>query len=387
MMNRPFQSRYDAIVVGARCAGAATAMLLARGGANVLLVDRGAHGTDTMSTHALMRAAVMQLSHWGLLDAVAATGAQAVTTTSFIYPGHDPIDIAIKPGEGVDALYAPRRYALDAVLADAAVEAGVDLHYGVQLTDLMRGADGAVNGAVLRDRLGQVRHVHAGIVIGADGRDSLVSRLTGAPKIAEMHNTSMAIYAYADGLANRGYRWFFGEAAAGGVIPTNEGQSCLFMSLPRRAMGAFRTALKPEGFRKVIAETMPALAEEIQGATLATRLVGFPGQPGYLRRGCGDGWALVGDAGYFKDPLTAHGISDALRDAQILADAVIDGCAERYAATRDAISHDMLRISDRIGSFEWTVDELMALHEGLNREMKGNQRWISENLRPLPLAA
>ncbi|WP_066553267.1 NAD(P)/FAD-dependent oxidoreductase [Croceicoccus bisphenolivorans] len=387
MFATPIQNRYDAIVVGARCAGAATAMLLARQGAKVLLIDRGAHGTDTMSTHALMRAAVMQLSHWGLIGKVVASGAQPVTTTSFLYEGEEPIDIAIKPGHGTSALYAPRRYALDAILSDAAVEAGVDLHYGAQLVDLLRGPHGGVTGAVLRDRTGSTHEVAAGIVIGADGRHSTVAKLTGAATIKRAHHASMCVYAYADGLPNRGFRWFWAEGAAGGIIPTNEGHSCVFLSLPRTETRTFRTALSREGFRDALSTKMPGLAAETAEAAMATRPVGFPGEPGYLRRACGDGWALVGDAGYFKDPLTAHGISDALRDAQVLADAIVMGCTDHYAATRDAISGDMLTISDRIGSFEWTLDELMALHDKLNRTMKANHAWIAENLHAMAIAA
>ena len=87
--------RYNAVVVGARCAGAATAMLLARQGLSVLLVDRDRPGADTLSTLALMRAGVLQLSRWGLLDRVRAAGTPAITSTSFIY-GEETITVPIK---------------------------------------------------------------------------------------------------------------------------------------------------------------------------------------------------------------------------------------------------------------------------------------------------
>ena len=118
--------RYDAVVVGARCAGAATAMLLARHGLSVLLVDRDRHGADTLSTLALMRAGVLQLHRWGLLDRVRAAGTPPISSTSFIY-GDETITVPIKPRDGVDALYAPRRTLLDALLADAASDAGADV--------------------------------------------------------------------------------------------------------------------------------------------------------------------------------------------------------------------------------------------------------------------
>src|SRR5258705_10840670 len=122
-MNRPqdteaYAQRYDAVVVGARCAGAATAMLLARRGMRVLLFDRDRRGADTLSTLALMRAGVLQLHRWGLMDALLATGAEAIRSTSFIYDD-EAITVPIKPRNGVDALYAPRRTVLDPLLADA----------------------------------------------------------------------------------------------------------------------------------------------------------------------------------------------------------------------------------------------------------------------------
>src|SRR5436190_19829353 len=109
--------RYDAVVVGARCAGAATAMLLARQGASVLLLDRDRHGSDTLSTLALMRAGVLQLHRWGLLDRVREAGTPPIKATSFIY-GDETITLPIKPKNGVDALYAPPRTLLDALIPD-----------------------------------------------------------------------------------------------------------------------------------------------------------------------------------------------------------------------------------------------------------------------------
>src|SRR5262245_11924768 len=107
-VNASLDERYDAIVVGARCAGAATAMLLARRGLKVLVFDRDRRGADTLSTLAIMRAGVLQLHRWGLLDEVRASGAQAIRSTSFVY-GDEAITVPIKPRDGVDALYAPRR--------------------------------------------------------------------------------------------------------------------------------------------------------------------------------------------------------------------------------------------------------------------------------------
>src|SRR5262245_43742753 len=109
--------KVDVVVVGARCAGASTAMLLARGGARVLLVDKGAYGTDMLSTHALMRGAVLQLDHWGVLPEIVAAGTPAIHSTTFCYT-ESHVTVPIEPKHGVSALYAPRRTLLDRVLVD-----------------------------------------------------------------------------------------------------------------------------------------------------------------------------------------------------------------------------------------------------------------------------
>src|SRR5438445_616320 len=131
-------THYDVVVVGARCAGAATAMLLARNGLDVALVDRApAAGTDTLSTHALMRAGVIQLQRWGLLDQVVAAGTPAIRRTVFHY-GDAATTVALKPFGGVDALYAPRRTVLDPLLVDAARDAGADVVFGMSVTGVGR---------------------------------------------------------------------------------------------------------------------------------------------------------------------------------------------------------------------------------------------------------
>jgi flavin-dependent dehydrogenase len=138
---------YDVVVVGGRCAGAATAMLLARAGVRVALVDRAPAGGDSLSTHALMRAGVIQLHRWGLLDRVIAAGTPAVRHTLFRY-GDATTAVSLKPVAGVDALYAPLRSVLDPILVHGAAAAGADLMFGVSVTDVERAGDGRVVGVV-----------------------------------------------------------------------------------------------------------------------------------------------------------------------------------------------------------------------------------------------
>ncbi|HSD28004.1 MAG TPA: NAD(P)/FAD-dependent oxidoreductase [Vicinamibacteria bacterium] len=378
-------SRYDVLVVGARAAGAATAMLLARAGLRVLAVDRGAYGTDTLSTHALMRAGVLQLARWGVLDRIVAAGTPPVRRTVFHYED-GAIDVPIKPRDRVPALFAPRRTVLDRALVDAALEAGATVVHRIGVADLLRGRDGRVQGVILGEE-GRMRAVGADLVIGADGLRSAVAALVGAPTTRRGAYASANIYGYWSGLKADGYHWHWAPGAAAGAIPTNGGEVLVFASVSsRRFMEEVRSDV-PRGYRRVLEEAAPELAAALPRASLAGPLHGFPGQVGYLRRPFGPGWALVGDAAYFKDPITAHGLSDALRDAELLARAVVHGGDEAlagYEAARDALSERLFDVTDRVASFDWDTAALKALHLAFSDEMK---REVAEMLRfPAALA-
>jgi len=357
------------VIVGARCAGAATAMLLARAGLDVLVVEQGSPGADTLSTHALMRGGVLQLSRWGLLDAIKRAGTPKIETTTFHYGG-DPVEIRIKPRDGVDALYAPRRTVLDPLLADAAAAAGAHLAFRTRLTGLLRNADGRIGG-VLIESAGRTRRVAAGVVIGADGVASTVARSVGAQPYRTGRHMSGTIYTRARGLALAGYHWYYASGTSVGVIPTNDGETIVFASASRdRFMQELRFDL-PAGFGAIVRGTAPEVAAALDDASSAPHR-GFTGHPGFLRPAWGHGWALVGDAGYFKDPITAHGITDALRDAELLAHAVergTDAALAEYQSLRDDLSLRLFDITDEIASFSWDMRRLQTLHKALSDEM------------------
>jgi flavin-dependent dehydrogenase len=366
------EARYDVVVVGARAAGAATAMLLARRGLSVLAVDRGAYGTDTLSTHALMRAGVLQLARWGLLDRIEAEGTPRVRRTVFHY-ADEVVDIPIKPKGGVPALFAPRRTVLDRILVDAAVEAGATVRHRVRVADLVRGSGGRVEGVLLRSDDGGALAVRTGTVIGADGMRSTVASLVGAPVTRRGRHASAVLYGYWSGLEVDGYQWHWGRDTAAGTIPTNAGQVLLYAGVSSRRFAEETRADVPGCYRRVLGESSPGLAARLADARLVGTLHGFPGHPGYLRRPWGPGWALVGDAAYFKDPITAHGISDALRDAELLARAVETGteaAMAEYELVRDELSARLFEVTDRIASCDWELGELKALHRALSDEMK-----------------
>jgi len=364
---------YDVVVVGARPAGAATAYLLARNGLRVLLVDRARYGTDTLSTHALMRGGVLQLSRWGLLDRIVAAGTPPVRRTTFRY-AVDVVPITIKPSYGVDALYAPRRTVLDPILVDAAAEAGADVRFGATVTGVRRDPRGRVTGVAGRTRDGQHLLAHARIVVGADGIRSTIADAVEAPHERIGRSVAATTYGYWTGLDTDGYEWNFRPNAASGVIPTNHGQVCVFANASPRRIG--RGGLEP--LTQIVAHAPGDLAERLVAATPPAALRTFTGRPGYIRRSWGSGWALVGDAGYFKDPISAHGLTDALRDAELLATAITavirDGADEPdalagYQATRDKLSADLFDVTDRIAGHRWTDDQIPDLLLALNAAM------------------
>jgi 2-polyprenyl-6-methoxyphenol hydroxylase-like FAD-dependent oxidoreductase len=376
--------RFDAVVVGARAAGAATAMLLARDGARVLAVDRGTYGSDTLSTHALMRAGVLQLARWGLLDRVEAAGTPPVRRTVFHYPD-EVIDIPIKPRHDVPALFAPRRTVLDRLLVDAAVAAGAEVRHRVRLVDVLRGRERRVAGVVLEDADGAMRRVEASVVIGADGLRSSVAEHVDAPVTRRGRYASTSLYGYWAGLAVDGYHWHWSPAASAGAIPTNGGEVLLFAGVSQRRFEAEVRGGVRHAFRRILAEAAPDLARAVGGVGPVGSLHGFPGHPGVMRRPWGPGWALVGDAAYFKDPITAHGLSDALRDAELLAGAVArgsDAALADYEAARDDLSVRLFELSDKIASLEWDVEELKALHKALSEEMKREVTAMVEGAAP-----
>ncbi|NBC32167.1 MAG: NAD(P)/FAD-dependent oxidoreductase [Alphaproteobacteria bacterium] len=374
------RNRYDAVIIGARCAGAATAMLMARRGLKVLAVDRGAYGSDTLSTHALMRGGVLQLHRWGLLPRLIAAGTPPVRTTNFHY-GDEVVPVAIKPAHGVDALYAPRRTLLDSLMVDAAREAGAEIRHETVLESLVRDDDGRVMGATLTSSGRTSEAVQADLVVGADGTGSRVAREVDAPIVCQARDAAITLYAYWSGVPDGGYHWAYRPGVSAGVIPTNGGQTCIFAAMTRRRyVASIRDGRQKEGYRAVIAEAAPDLADRLAAARLETRINTFAGRKGYLRKPCGPGWALVGDAGYFKDPITAHGITDALRDADLLAEAAARGTRRAFAAyagTRDALSRDLFDVTDAIAAFDWDLESLKMLHRRLNTAMKDEVDYLA----------
>lgn len=373
------RTKYDVLVVGARCAGAATAMLLARNGQRVLAVDHGSYATDTLSTHALMRAGVLQLHRWGVLPRILAAGTPPVRRTSCHY-GSEITEVELTAGYGVDALYAPRRTLLDRTLVDAAREAGAEMRYGCIVTDLLRSRSGRVCGAVVQRADGRHAAIAADLVIGADGAGSSVARLVAAPVTRAGNHASATIYAHWPDLPDTGYHWHYRTGLSVGVIPTDGVQHCIFVAMPQSLYREHAQSGLASLYQRSLRELAPDLAEMMASSRPESRLWTFPGRNGFFRQASGPGWALVGDAGYYKDPLTAHGITDALRDAELLAGAAVrgtDAALAHYGAVRDDLSGALFDATEAMASFTWDLKRLPSLHIALSQAMKREVAYLA----------
>lgn len=367
---------YDVILVGSRVAGSSTALLLARHGHRVLLVDRVHMPSDSVSTHAILRSGVLQLKRWGLLDRVIDRGTPAVRNVTLGF-GDERISIELSTDHGVEALYAPRRYIIDAVLVEAAVEAGVEFRDGFRVTGLMRDTRGRVHGVLAGP---DEQPLTARLVIGADGVNSRIARLVEAPESQSHRPTNAVHYAYFTGIEHDGFWFQFTPGTNTGLIQTNNDEVLVFAGRPAHRMSEFREDPEPEFFR-LLHEGGADLAALVEAGGRVSKFRGTPGLPGFVRRPWGPGWALVGDAGYTKDPISAHGISDALRDAELCARAVdhaLRNPAEEsnalqvYERRRDSLSRAMYQASGALAAYHWDAAEasthMRAISDSVHRE-------------------
>jgi len=369
--------KYDVVIVGGRCAGAATALLAARAGGRVVVIDKGGYGSDTLSTHALMRGAVLQLHRWNVLHSIVNARTPPVRSTTFRYT-HTDVTVAIEPKHGVSALYAPRRTLLDRVLADAAMDAGADIRFRCDVERVLFDAAGRACGVAVRDS-GTSETIAADLVVGADGRYSTVAAQVGAATLREARHSTGSLYSYWEGLDQDAYDWTYRRHGSAGLIPTNDA-TCVFVGLPWQRFRHEVDAPAPIVYRRLIRDGFEELAARLSGARMVERVRGFAGQRGFIKQGSGPGWALVGDAGYFKDPLTAHGITDALRDAELLVRAAArgtDAAFAEYERTRLDLSEKLFAITDEIVSFDWDEGEAQALHRAFSAEMGREVRLLA----------
>ncbi len=359
-----WKERWDVIIVGARVAGAATALHLARAGHRVLIVDRAGPPKDTVSTHALMRSGVLQLSKLGVLERIVEAGTPAIRQINLVF-GSQQIKFPVADAFGVDAYYAPRRTLLDTVLLEAAIDAGATF-LGGSVSGVSHDSQGRVNGVMVRTETREST-IPARWVVGADGTQSRVARSVGAQLLRYHPPANGLVYGYFEGAEIPGYDFRFVNQRNVGAIPTNDGLTILFVGGP--------LAETPRDAETYLQGTLARVAPEfLVGARRVGRLYRANSIPNLLRDPAGAGWCLVGDAGFTEDPISAHGITDALRDAEFCAQAV-DHALRDPGRESDAISsyrplrdHFAVPYLDHIvalSSFVWDGPEASRLMRGL----------------------
>jgi 2-polyprenyl-6-methoxyphenol hydroxylase-like FAD-dependent oxidoreductase len=382
---------FDAIVIGARCAGSPTAMLLARAGHRVLLVDKATFPSDTMSTHVIHPPGVAALDRWGLLNLLEDTGCPPVETYSFDF---GPVTISGRPQpiDGIARAYCPRRTVLDELLAQAAVRHGAELREGFVVDEILF-EDGRVSGIRGHTKDGGSVTEHAGVVVGADGRHSVLAKAVEPEAYNERRSHLAMYYAYWSNLPSVGFDTFIRAEHRRGwaAIPTHDDLTVLPFGWPVEEFHANRGDIEGNFLRAM--ELAPEFAERIRGATRESKFIGSAELPGYFRKPYGPGWALVGDAGYHKNPITAMGINDAFRDAELVARAIDDDIAGRrpyedgmreYQEVRDREAGPVYEFTDEFAQLQPPPPELQQLIGAMHGNQEAMDAFVSVQAATLP---
>ncbi|WP_326615287.1 FAD-dependent oxidoreductase (plasmid) [Streptomyces scopuliridis] len=306
---------YDVIVVGARCAGAATALLLARAGRRVLLLDRARFPSDTLSTLYIHQPGLARLDRWGLLGEVLATGAPLLTRLSLNFPGARLTGPAPALG-AITGGCAPRRYALDHLLVQAAIRAGAEFRPRTTVVDL-QWEDGKVTGVRHGTPRGSTTPARAHLVIGADGRNSTVARLAHAPVVRQDPRSTRAYYSYWSGIPDHGVQIYTGQGMGAGCIPTQDGLTLVSVQVSRTTPAHDN---RQRTYREMARKSSAELDQQLTEGKQEDRLYCCSDLPNFFRRPHGPGWVLVGDAAHNKDPTPGRGITDAFIQAEMLAE-------------------------------------------------------------------
>lgn len=370
---------YDAIIIGARCAGSATAMLLARKGYSVLLLDRAKFPSDTVSTHIIKYPGVQQLEKWGLLDEVLATNCPPIREVSTDL-GDFQISGTAPPKDGIPMI-APRRTVLDQILVEAAIEAGAEVREEFVVRKLLTEGD-HVTGIHGQPRGEAPVTERARIVIDAGGKNSLLTRTVQAPVYDKQPPQAFYYYTYWPDLPVGSLDVYWREHLFVLGIPTNDGLTCLVVGRPIAYFQEFSADIEADYHKGL--EIAPAIADAVRASQPTEPLIGTA-VPNYFRKPYGPGWALVGDAGFCMDPLQGHGISDAFCDAELLAEAVDAGFSGRQPLEEALAEYERTRNAREAGHYErnwkgarmegWDAPSERRLRTALRETPDEADRW------------
>jgi flavin-dependent dehydrogenase len=367
---------YDVIVIGARTAGSPTAMLLARHGYRVLAVDRAHFPSDTLSTHVLHAPGVAALQRWGLLDEVLESGCPAITGYRLDF-GPVTISGTTQPVEGITTAYAPRRSVLDAILVAGARQAGVEVREDYNVEEVL-----VEDGRVVGIRRGQDAD-RARIVIGADGRHSLVAKVVHAVDYNTKPRLQYSYYTYFSGLPTDQFETFVRPDRGFACAPTNDGLTMVVAGWPYAEAHAYKADVEGNFFQTL--QLAPAFADRVAKAKREAPFLGGA-VPGWFRKPYGEGWALVGDAGYNKDPITAQGITDAFLDAERCTDAIhrwlgdgrpFDQVMGAWHQERDAKDIPIYEFTAQLATLEAPPPEMQQLFAAVRGNQQAMDAFVS----------
>lgn len=367
---------YDAIVIGARCAGSPTAMLLARRGYRVLLVDKASFPSDVVNGYYVQQHGGVRLKRWGVLDKLRASNCPPVLTFTFDF-GAVTLTGSPPPVDDVVEGYAPRRTVLDKILVDAAVEAGAELREQFAVQALVWDGE-RVAGIRGQTKGGATVTEQARIVIGADGIHSLVARVVQAAT----YNVKPALTCWYAGhwsnVPTERLEFYLRARRVLIACGTNDGLTVVLAGWPHEEFHAFRADIEGNYFKSL--ERVPELSERVRSGKREERFVGTAETANFFRKPYGPGWALVGDAGYHKDPATAQGISDSFRDAELLTEAIDAGFSERQSLDDALAKYEQQRNAAALPMYEFTC-QLANLAEPPSPDMQQLLVALRENQR------
>jgi 2-polyprenyl-6-methoxyphenol hydroxylase-like FAD-dependent oxidoreductase len=382
---------HDAIIVGARCAGSSTAMLLARRGFKILLVDRATFPSDTISTHILWPHGAEILAQWGLLETLAATGLPPICRRMTFDVGPFALRGTIPDANEGTGGFCPRRTILDSILVNAAAQSGVEVRESFIVDELLMTGDTVV-GVRGHGKGGTAVEERARVIIGADGVNSFVARAVRASEYEVRPAAACCYYSYFSGVAQDDIELYVRDRSAFGGAPTNDGLHLVMVNWPSSDFPEVRADI--EGHVWSALEKAPDFLARVRQGHREEKWYGTAGVPGYLRKPYGRGWSLVGDASYNRDPITAQGISDAFIDAAMLTEAVStslsgDGTFEKLMEAHEAARNErvqpMYEFTSQLATLDPPPPEMQALFGALRHNQDATNAFLSAITGAIPL--
>jgi flavin-dependent dehydrogenase len=366
-------------------------MLLARRGHKVLLVDRAGFPSDIPQGHFVHRHGPRCLARWGLLERVVGSNCPAIDSVISDYGDGVVLKGDDLASDGVPLGCGPRRRVLDAILVDAADEAGVEVRQRFSVEGYLSD-DNRITGIRGRDaRTGGVTHEHARVTVGADGRNSTLARTVRAVTYDAAPTLMFYYFTYWSGVKSAGVEIYRRPTCSFFVFPTNDSLHALFAGWPIDRLGEVRVDVDRALLKELAA--VPDLLARVQAGCREERWYGAADLPNFYRKPHGAGWALVGDAGYHKDPYLALGVSDAFRDAELLADSLhagfsgqvpLDTALASYEQRRNSASKDEYTLNLNLAANKPLPDDLRRLRAAINGDPQTTRQFILANQGMIP---